>query len=90
MSTSYRTEVDVLAEQLLFQRCRVGRGPAREIARRIEGGHGFWDFDQRKLAAQNTESASSTAVVDTESHDGVPYSFPAGGNPGGEAPRVAA
>lgn len=86
MQTSYRTEVDVLEEQVLFRRCRIGRDAAREIARRVEGGHGFWDFESRKAT-----SMKSTEGVDAEVHDGAPHHFLAGESISGEeTPQMAA
>lgn len=41
-----------LDNQLLLGQCRVGPDAAREIARRITGQHGFWDFAERKRAQQ--------------------------------------
>lgn len=92
MYTTYRTEVDKLEEQLLFRRCRIGQDAAREIARRVEDGHGFWDFDVRKQpeGGQETESASSISVVDVEVHDGVSHQSLAGPRPGEDTPKIAA
>lgn len=91
MQQPYRTEVDVLNEQLLFGKCRVGRDAAREIARRVEAGHGFWDFDQRKRTSEGQNATDSTSVVDAEVHDGASRHFLAGRfSSGEETPTLAA
>lgn len=46
-----RTEVERLEYQIQEGKVRVGEEAAREIARRIEGQHGFWDFEQRREVA---------------------------------------
>ena len=93
MYVSYRTQAEVLEEQLLFRRCRIGRDAARDIAQRVEAGHGFWDFEERKRAALEAEKASaeSTSVVDAEVHDGVSHQLLAGRLMSGEEkPELAA
>lgn len=92
MRQPYRTEVDELEGQLLFRRCRIGRGAARAIAQRIEGQHGFWDTDMHSvLESWKAPSTNGTAVVDAEVHDGVSHQFLAGEQLSGEeAPTVAA
>ena len=90
---SYRTQTEVLEEQLLFRRCRIGREAARDIARRVEGEHGFWDFEERKRALEGQAgiSGSSIEVVDAEVHDGASHQFLAGRQASGEeSPRIAA
>lgn len=42
------TESERLECDVAHGRCRIGADAAREIARRIEGEHGFWDFEERK------------------------------------------
>lgn len=90
--SAYRTQLDVLGEQLLFRRCRIGHEAAREIARRIQDQHGFWDFDERKRSQENqSDTFGSIAVVGAEVHDGVSHQFLAGRlSSGEESPRVAA
>lgn len=45
-----------LDNQLILGQCRVGADAAREIARRITGQHGFWDFEERKRVAGTQSS----------------------------------
>lgn len=47
-----QTPAQRLENQLILGQCRIGAEAAREIARRITGQHGFWDFEERKRAAQ--------------------------------------
>lgn len=51
MNTHIRSAVDELADQLTLGRCYVGPDAARAIAQRIEGEHGFWDYEARKNAS---------------------------------------
>lgn len=43
-------EADQLAVDVQTRRCRIGPEAAREIAQRIEGQHGFWDYEERRAA----------------------------------------
>lgn len=52
-----RTELERLEDQLILRQYRVGPDAARTIAQRIEKGHGFWDYEERKLD-QVSESPS--------------------------------
>lgn len=45
------TEAERLQTDVYTGRVRIGPEAAREIARTIEDGHGFWDFEQRRDAA---------------------------------------
>lgn len=92
MYVSYRTQTDVLEEQLLFRRCRVGNEAARDIARRVEAAHGFWDFEERKRAheAQTATSVETISVVRAGMHDGAPLHCLAGLRTGKDSPELAA
>lgn len=43
-------EVDQLAVKVATGSCRVGPEAAREIARKVEDQHGFWDYEERRAA----------------------------------------
>jgi uncharacterized protein (UPF0210 family) len=44
-------EFDRLVNQVVLGKVRVGPDAARDIARRIEEEHGFWDYQERRSAA---------------------------------------
>jgi hypothetical protein len=88
MCAALRTEVDRLADQLTLGQYRVGPEAARDIAERVTGEHGFWDFEERK-AAHLAQIAQSVKVITVSGED--PHQFLAGlYRPGGESPRLAA
>lgn len=64
-----QSPVERLNNQLVLGQCRIGHDAAREIARRITGEHGFWDYEERKRAAQPAQIARPvlTLVPDEQS-----------------------
>lgn len=43
-------EADKVHIEVAMGRCRIGPEAAREIARKIERQHGFWDYQERRSA----------------------------------------
>jgi hypothetical protein len=66
ISMQPRTAVEKLADDLLFRRCRIGRDAAREVAQRVQDGHGFWDFKARKSACAIPDSTEAAVLAGTE------------------------
>lgn len=59
------TEEDRLRNQVLSDKVRIGPEAAREIARRIEQQHGFWDFTVRRSNSPEYDRNSVQDQVDT-------------------------
>lgn len=55
-----KSEIDVYTG-----RCRIGPDAAREIARRIQGDHGFWDYEERRRSFEAAQPAEAPVVVST-------------------------
>lgn len=63
-----QSAVERLNLQLILGQCRIGNAAAREIAHRITGEHGFWDFEERKRAHEVQEARPMLTLI----HGGQP------------------
>lgn len=84
MHLPIRTPVSELSYQLLFGKCYVGPDAARAIAKKVEGEHGFWDFEERKrLAEQERQNALEPAPAVLITGGKTHRCSPPGENPAG-------
>jgi hypothetical protein len=82
------TKAEELEIDLYTGRCRAGREAAREIARRVEAQHGFWDFKERRGSSmpENIQSVEESPVGSGEDPRRFLTVLPGGGEP----PELAA
>jgi hypothetical protein len=60
------TPAERLDNQVTLGQCRIGNEAARAIARRVTDEHGFWDYEERKLAQQSQPARSVLTVIHGE------------------------